>query len=99
MRRLIMTLSLATMLAIAPGVAWAEAAEKWQGTDVVIERVLARYGARARDPLINTDQGDLILFVFALGGLVAGLVIGYQGRRLFVEMEDREVPKGGKEDV
>lgn len=88
MRKTVLLLLAAFLLAAGPaGYAPAEEAEKWQGTDVIIEEVLARYGARARQPFINTDQGDLILFVFAVGGLAAGFVLGYHGRRLFVEME------------
>lgn len=85
MRFLIMGLMAISLLmgATAP----ATAGEQWQGTDVVVEKILQEYGAQPRDPLINTDQGDLILFVFALGGFAAGLLVGYHGRRLFVERE------------
>ncbi len=67
-----------------------QAAERWQGTDEVIEGIARQYGAQPRDPLVNTDQGDLPLFIFAAGGLVAGAIIGYNWRRFFVEREGAE---------
>ncbi len=63
-----------------------EAAAKWSGVDeAVVEKYAAQYGRSARDPLINTDQGDLLLFVFALAGSVGGFVCGYYWRKLFGE--------------
>ena len=58
----------------------------WGGVDVnVIERYAAAAGREAREPFINTDQGDLLLFVFALGGAAGGFVAGYYWRRLISE--------------
>ena len=58
----------------------------WGGVDVnVIEKYAADAGREARKPLINTDQGDLLLFVFALGGAVGGFAAGYYWRRLITE--------------
>lgn len=58
----------------------------WGGVDVsVIESYAAEAGREARDPIINTDQGDLLLFVFALGGAVGGFAAGYFWRRLVAE--------------
>jgi len=58
----------------------------WGGIDVtVIEHYAAEAGREARDPFINTDQGDLLLFVFALGGAIGGFVAGYYWRRLVTE--------------
>ena len=96
MKRLGIIILLAAAILSGPSPARGqEGPAKWRGTDKVIEEVLQKYGARAREPFINTDQGDLILFVFSLGGLAAGLVIGYQGRRIFVEMEGLE--PGGRQ--
>lgn len=62
----------------------------WGGVDVnVIEKYAADAGREAREPLINTDQGDLLLFVFALGGAVGGFVGGYYWRRLIAEKAER----------
>ena len=58
----------------------------WGGVDVnVIERFAAEAGREAREPLINTDQGDLLLFVFALAGAAGGFAAGYCWRRLVSE--------------
>ena len=58
----------------------------WGGVDVnVIEKYAADAGREAKKPLINTDQGDLLLFVFALGGAVGGFAAGYYWRRLITE--------------
>jgi ABC-type cobalt transport system substrate-binding protein len=58
-------------------------AEKWGGVDEsVVEKYAEEHGRRARDPLINTDQGDLLLFVFLLAGTVGGFIGGYYWRTL-----------------
>lgn len=55
----------------------------WSGVDeAVVEKVAKEHGREARAPLINTDQGDLLLFVFLVGGGVAGFVAGYCWRML-----------------
>lgn len=62
----------------------------WGGVDVtVIEQYAIDAGREARTPFINTDQGDLLLFVFALGGAVGGFVAGYSWRRLMAEKAER----------
>jgi|GEM_PF-629842 ABC-type cobalt transport system substrate-binding protein len=59
------------------------AGEKWSGVDEsVIEKVATEHGREAREPFINTDQGDLLLFVFLLAGAVGGFVGGYYWRAL-----------------
>ena len=58
----------------------------WGGVDVsVIEKYAAEAGREPNEPFINTDKGDLLLFVFALGGAVGGFVAGYYWRRLISE--------------
>ena len=58
----------------------------WGGVDVnVIEKYAVDAGREVREPFINTDKGDLLLFVFALGGAVGGFVAGYYWRRLVTE--------------
>ena len=63
---------------------------KWIGIDVsIVGKYAEKYGHPPRDPYINTDQGDLLLFVFTFFGLVGGIVIGYNFRKLFVEGKDK----------
>jgi len=57
--------------------------EKWPGVDEsVVEKYAGEHGREAREPLINTDQGDLLLFVFLLAGAVGGFIGGYNWRTL-----------------
>jgi hypothetical protein len=59
------------------------ASEKWQGVDEsVVEKVAREHGREAKTPLINTDQGDLLLFVFLLAGVIGGFTAGYYWRVL-----------------
>lgn len=57
------------------------------GQDETVSGIADKYaqevGAGEREPYINTDKGDLLLFVFALGGATAGFVIGYNWRDIF----------------
>ncbi len=63
---------------------------KWVGIDVsIVGKYADKYGHPPRDPYINTDQGDLLLFVFTFFGLVGGIVIGYNFRKLFIEGTDK----------
>ena len=56
---------------------------KWTGVDEsVIEKFAKEHGREAREPFINTDQGDLLLFVFLLAGSVGGFVAGYYWKEL-----------------
>jgi hypothetical protein len=67
----------------------------WGGVDVtVIEQYAIDAGREAREPFINTDQGDMLLFVFALGGAVGGFTAGYFWRRLVSEKADRQGSAG-----
>lgn len=62
------------------------AADKWPGVDEsVVEKYAKEHGREAREPFINTDQGDLLLFVFLIAGTVGGFVAGYSWRILMVE--------------
>ena len=57
---------------------------KWAGVDeTVIERVATEAGQPPREPLINTDQGDVLLFLFLLAGAIGGFIAGYAFRTLF----------------
>lgn len=62
------------------------ASEKWTGVDEsVVEKYAREEGRDAREPIINTDQGDLLLFVFLLAGAVGGFAAGYYWRVLITE--------------
>lgn len=68
---------------------------KWPGVDeAVVEKYAKELGREAREPYINTDQGDLLLFLFALAGAAGGFVMGYYWHKLFVagklEQEKKE---------
>lgn len=57
----------------------------WPGVDeAVVEKFAREQGREARDPYIDTDQGDLLLFLFALAGSVGGFVMGYGWHKIFV---------------
>lgn len=63
-------------------------AESWSGVDVnVVEKIAQEQGRPAWTPFINTDQGDLLLFVFLLAGTAGGFVAGFCWRKLFYERE------------
>ena len=63
----------------------------WSGVDeTVIEKFAEKAGRPAQAPLIDTDQGDLLLFVFLLAGAAGGFAAGYWFRILF--------PPGRKND-
>jgi hypothetical protein len=56
----------------------------WEGVDkTVVEKVAAEAGHPARPPYVNTDQGDLLLFLFLAAGVIAGFIMGYTYCRLF----------------
>ncbi|OHC01185.1 MAG: hypothetical protein A2Z57_06715 [Planctomycetes bacterium RIFCSPHIGHO2_12_39_6] len=58
----------------------------WTGIDVsVVGKYANKYGRPPREPYINTDKGDLLLFVFTFAGVFGGFIIGFNVRRLFYE--------------
>lgn len=62
----------------------AEPEKKWPGVDeVVVGKFAAEAGRPARTPYINTDQGDLLLFVFLGAGFLSGFTMGYFYKELF----------------
>lgn len=63
---------------------FAEQAGKWPGVDeTVVEKYAKAAGREPWEPLINTDQGDLLLFAFLIAGVLGGFVMGYHFRTLF----------------
>lgn len=62
----------------------ARAAQDWAGVDErVVEKFAHQAGRPPREPLIDTDRGDLLLFVFLVAGAAGGFVAGYCFRALF----------------
>lgn len=69
-----------------PLTAQAQGKEAWTGIDVsVVGKYATQYGHPPRDPYLNTDRGDLLLFVFTLAGVAGGFVMGFNVRKLFYE--------------
>ena len=80
------------LLAGTPALA-EEKTAKWPGVDeTVVEKYAEALGREARDPYINTDQGDLLLFCFALAGTIGGFIMGYNWHKIFVagKLSERE---------
>lgn len=68
---------------------FAEKEAKWSGVDEsVVEKFAKEHGRPSWTPFINTDQGDLLLFVFLLAGTAGGFIMGFYWRKLFVEKKD-----------
>lgn len=64
------------------GQAWA--GQEWPGIDeAVVKKFAEQAGRPASEPLINTAQGDMLLFCFLVAGAVGGFVMGYCCRALF----------------
>jgi hypothetical protein len=83
MKKAIWILIFAGLLLIGPACLPGRAAS-WSGVDeTVIEKFAEKAGRTAREPFINTDQGDLLLFVFLVAGIVGGFIGGYNLRVLF----------------
>jgi hypothetical protein len=65
---------------------------RWSGVDeTVIEKFAEKAGRPAWEPFINTDQGDLLLFVFLLAGAAGGFAAGYWFRVLFPPRREKTV--------
>ena len=86
---------LSLMILSMPFYALCEEPKKWTGVDEsVVERIAKEHGREAHAPLINTDQGDLLLFVFLLAGAAGGFAGGYYWRKL---VEPQKAAQGGEE--
>jgi len=54
----------------------------------VVKEFAQQAGRPAREPFVNTAQGDLLLFCFLMAGTVGGFVMGYYWRELFTRSKD-----------
>jgi len=98
MKKTPLILLLAGVLLCGPACTPGRAAS-WSGVDeTVIEKFAEKAGRPAWKPFINTDQGDLLLFVFLLAGAAGGFAAGYWFRVLFPPKqrtkEKKEAPHG-----
>jgi cobalt/nickel transport system permease protein len=60
-------------------------AAKWSGVDeAVIEKIAKEHGREAKEPLIDKEQGDLLLFAFLVAGAIGGFAAGYYWKTLMV---------------
>jgi hypothetical protein len=83
MKKTLLILAVAGLLFAGPACLPGRAAS-WSGVDeAVIEKFAEKAGRKASEPFINTEQGDLPLFVFLLAGMVGGFIGGYNFRILF----------------
>lgn len=88
-RRAILLLALPVWLPAAPLAG--HAASGWDGVDVkIVEKFAREAGRPPREPLIDTERGDLLLFVFLVAGAVGGFVAGYCYRALFPPRKERK---------
>jgi len=83
MRKRLLSFAISALLFGSMGGGLLYAGEKWPGVDeAVVNRIAREHGREARDPLINTGEGDLQLFMFLMAGAVGGFVAGYCWRGL-----------------
>ena len=83
MKKIVLILTVAGLLLAGPACPTSRAAS-WPGVDeTVIGKFAEKAGRTAREPFINTEQGDLLLFVFLVAGIVGGFIGGYNFRILF----------------
>lgn len=84
MKKVLITASLIVLLAIGAYWAMRHTSATWAGVDESVVGKYARAAGRPpREPFINTDQGDLLLFVFLVAGVAGGFTGGYYFRELF----------------
>ena len=83
-KRLLFFLTFVSVLLVGMHFAFAES--KWAGVDEsIVEKIAEENGRKAWTPFINTDQGDLLLFVFLIAGTAGGFMLGFYWRKLFCE--------------
>jgi len=67
------------------------AEDRWPGIDkTVVEKFAKEQGREVKESLINTDQGDLLLFAFLIAGTIGGFAAGYYWRVLMERKKDKE---------
>lgn len=91
MRKFIFTLAIIALFLFGPFILTGMATQKWLGVDeIVVDKFATDAGRSTMEPFINTDQGDLLLFVFLVAGVTGGFIFGFYFRQLFPASRDRE---------
>jgi ABC-type cobalt transport system substrate-binding protein len=63
---------------------WISADAEWSGVDTtVVEKFAKEAGRPPSEPLLNTERGDILLFLFLIAGTAGGFVGGFYFRELF----------------
>lgn len=62
-----------------------------ENTGIIIKEVAKAAGVEEKDPLINTDKGDLLLFVFCFSGLIAGFALGHSWKDISTAVSPKEI--------
>ena len=71
----------------------AVAVDKWSGVDeAVVQKYAKEHGRESSGPLINTDKGDLPLFLFLIAGTVGGFAAGYYWKTLMYQKKTNNRP-------
>ncbi|MGO9116597.1 MAG: hypothetical protein ACLQPD_03190 [Desulfomonilaceae bacterium] len=84
MRRTWTAVLIATILCAFFFTLWISAGAEWSGVDKsVVEKFAKEAGRPPSQPVVNTERGDLLLFLFLLAGTVAEFIGGLYFRQLF----------------
>ena len=84
MKKVVLVCLLVVVAALALYVGLQSYHGEWAGVDeTVVEKYAAAANRPSMEPLINTDQGDLLLFFFLIAGAAGGFIGGYYFRELF----------------
>ncbi|MCL6558397.1 MAG: hypothetical protein K6U74_06270, partial [Firmicutes bacterium] len=51
----------------------------------IVKDYAEKAGVSEREPYINTDKGDILLFLFLFSGLASGFYLGYNWRKMVCE--------------
>ena len=98
-RKVVVGASVALVALLGITYVLASMGKEWTGVDEnVVEKFAEEAGRPPRDPFINTDQGDLLLFAFLCAGSIGGFVLGYYYRALFAERSQEAVAPPGETD-
>lgn len=94
MKKVILTALTVLILALGLWAGLRHFKGRWAGVDeTVVEKFAEEAGRPARPPLINTDQGDLLLFLFLVAGAAGGFIAGYCFRELFPPKDNLPNPQ------